>query len=80
MLLLDAPSLGLAPIIVEQLFETIESINHRGLTALLVEQNAAMALAVARRGDLLENGRVVLADTTERLQDHPLVKAAYLGD
>ena len=79
LLLLDEPSLGLAPIIVEQLFEKIVSINQLGVTILLVEQNAAMALSVATRGYLLENGRVVLADTTARLADHPLVKAAYLG-
>ena len=79
LLLLDEPSLGLAPIIVEQLFDKIISINQLGVTILLVEQNAAMALSVATRGYLLENGRVVLADTTERLADHPLVKQAYLG-
>ena len=79
LLLLDEPSLGLAPIIVEQLFEKIVSINQLWVTILQVEQNAAMALAVAKRGYLLENGRVVLADTTARLSDHPLVKKAYLG-
>jgi branched-chain amino acid transport system ATP-binding protein len=79
LLLLDEPSLGLAPIIVEQLFEQIVRINQQGVTILLVEQNAAMALAVATRGYLLENGRVVLEDRTESLQAHPLVKAAYLG-
>jgi branched-chain amino acid transport system ATP-binding protein len=79
LLLLDEPSLGLAPIIVEQLFDKIVSINRLGVTILLVEQNAAMALSVATRGYLLENGRVILADTTERLENHPLVKQAYLG-
>jgi branched-chain amino acid transport system ATP-binding protein len=79
LLLLDEPSLGLAPIIVEQLFDKIVDINRQGVTVLLVEQNAAMALAVATRGYLLENGRVVLEDRTENLQDHPLVKEAYLG-
>jgi branched-chain amino acid transport system ATP-binding protein len=79
LLLLDEPSLGLAPIIVEQLFDKITDINRQGVTVLLVEQNAAMALAVATRGYLLENGRVVLEDRTENLQDHPLVKEAYLG-
>ena len=79
LLLLDEPSLGLAPLIVEQLFEQIVRINQQGVTILLVEQNAAMALAVATRGYLLENGRVVLEDRTDRLQAHPLVKAAYLG-
>ncbi len=79
LLLLDEPSLGLAPLIVEQLFDKITDINRQGVTVLLVEQNAAMALAVATRGYLLENGRVVLEDRTENLQDHPLVKEAYLG-
>ncbi len=79
LLLLDEPSLGLAPIIVEQLFERIVSINRLGVTILLVEQNAAMALSVATRGYLLENGVVVLADTTERMRDHPRVREAYLG-
>ncbi|HWZ49766.1 MAG TPA: ABC transporter ATP-binding protein [Herbaspirillum sp.] len=79
LLLLDEPSLGLAPIIVEQLFDKIVSINKLGVTILLVEQNAAMALSVATRGYLLENGRVVLEDITERLTAHPLVKEAYLG-
>jgi branched-chain amino acid transport system ATP-binding protein len=79
LLLLDEPSLGLAPIIVEQLFDKITEINRAGVTVLLVEQNAAMALSVAHRGYLMENGRVVLEDTTDKLQDHPLVKQAYLG-
>ena len=79
LLLLDEPSLGLAPLIVEQLFEKIVSINKLGVTVLLVEQNASMALSVASRGYLLENGKVVLADTTQRLSDHPMVRQAYLG-
>jgi branched-chain amino acid transport system ATP-binding protein len=79
LLLLDEPSLGLAPIIVEQLFDKITEINRAGVTVLLVEQNAAMALSVAHRGYLMENGRVVLEDATDQLQDHPLVKQAYLG-
>ena len=79
LLLLDEPSLGLAPIIVEQLFDKIASINQLGVTILLVEQNAAMALSVARRGYLLENGRIVLQDSTERMRDHPRVREAYLG-
>ena len=79
LLLLDEPSLGLAPLIVEQLFEKIVSINKLGVTILLVEQNASMALSVASRGYLLENGKVVLADTTQQLSDHPMVRQAYLG-
>ena len=79
LLLLDEPSLGLAPIVVEQLFDKIAEINCLGVTVLLVEQNAAMALAVAQRGYLMENGRILLDDKTERLQNHPLVRKAYLG-
>ena len=79
LLLLDEPSLGLAPIMVEQLFEKIGDINRRGMTVLLVEQNAAMALAVAHRGYVLETGRVIQADTTDRLRGNPQVQAAYLG-
>ena len=79
LLLLDEPSLGLAPIIVEQLFDKILEINRSGVTILLVEQNASMALAVATRGYLLENGRIVLQDSTARMRDHPRVKEAYLG-
>ena len=79
LLLLDEPSLGLAPIIVEQLFDKIASINQQGVTILLVEQNAAMALAVATRGYLLENGRIVLEDSTAAMRDHPRVREAYLG-
>jgi branched-chain amino acid transport system ATP-binding protein len=79
LLLLDEPSLGLAPIIVEQLFEKIASINQLGVTILLVEQNAAMALSVATRAYLIENGRIVLTDTTEKMRNPPRVREAYLG-
>jgi branched-chain amino acid transport system ATP-binding protein len=79
LLLLDEPSLGLAPIVVEQLFARIVDINRLGLTILLVEQNAAMALSVATRGYVLETGEVVLEDVTARLRDHPRVREAYLG-
>jgi branched-chain amino acid transport system ATP-binding protein len=79
LLLLDEPSLGLAPIIVEQLFDRIVAINQLGVTILLVEQNAAMALAVATRAYVLETGEVVLEDATARLRDHPRVREAYLG-
>jgi branched-chain amino acid transport system ATP-binding protein len=79
LLLLDEPSLGLAPLMVEQLFEKIVEINRQGVTVLLVEQNAAMALAVAQRGYVLETGRVTKADTTARLQGNPQVREAYLG-
>jgi branched-chain amino acid transport system ATP-binding protein len=79
LLLLDEPSLGLAPIMVEQLFEKIGEINRQGMTILLVEQNAAMALSVAHRGYVLETGRITQADSTDRLRGNPQVQAAYLG-
>jgi branched-chain amino acid transport system ATP-binding protein len=66
-------------VIVEQLFEQIARINQLGVTILLVEQNAAMALSVATRGYLLENGRIVLQDHTAAMRDHPRVREAYLG-
>ena len=79
LLLLDEPSLGLAPKLVTTIFHTIQQINRAGVTLLLVEQNASMALRVAHRGYVLEAGRVVLTDTADRLADNPQVKAAYLG-
>ena len=79
-LLLDEPSMGLAPILVEQIFQTIEEINRQGTTILLVEQNAAIALSVAHRGYVLETGTVVLQGTAADLQEHPDVKRAYLGE
>ena len=79
LLLLDEPSLGLAPKLVSMMFDTIRRINQEGVTLLLVEQNAAMALQVAHRGYVLETGRIVLADTAARLANNPQVKAAYLG-
>jgi branched-chain amino acid transport system ATP-binding protein len=79
LLLLDEPSLGLAPIVVEQLFERIVAINRLGVTILLVEQNAGVALTVATRGYVLETGEVVLDGPTEELRHHPRVREAYLG-
>ncbi len=79
LLLLDEPSLGLAPIVIEQLFERIVEINQLGVTILLVEQNAGIALSVAKRGYVLENGQVVLEGTTDELRHHPRVREAYLG-
>ena len=79
LLLLDEPSLGLAPILVEAIFQTLVEINRQGVTVLLVEQNAHMALAVAHRGYVLETGRVILADTAERLRADEGVQRAYLG-
>ena len=78
-LLLDEPSMGLAPILVEQIFDIIKDINAQGTTILLVEQNALMALGVAKRGYILQTGSVVLADVAEKLAANPEVKKAYLG-
>ncbi len=78
-LLLDEPSLGIAPLLVRDIFQNIVEINRRGVTVLLVEQNAHMALGIARRGYVLETGRVVLEDRAESLAANPEVKAAYLG-
>jgi branched-chain amino acid transport system ATP-binding protein len=78
-LLLDEPSMGLAPILVEQIFEIIKEINGQGTTVLLVEQNALMALAIANRGYILQTGEIVLADNAEALGRNPAVRAAYLG-
>jgi branched-chain amino acid transport system ATP-binding protein len=78
-LLLDEPSMGLAPILVEQIFEIIIDINAGGTTVLLVEQNALMALGVAKRGYILQTGEIVLQDAAERLMVNPEVQRAYLG-
>ncbi|MCZ7574042.1 MAG: ABC transporter ATP-binding protein [Ardenticatenaceae bacterium] len=78
-LLLDEPSMGLAPILVEQIFEIIRDINRQGITILLVEQNAQMALAVASRGYVLETGRIVLQGPAQELLASPQVREAYLG-
>ena len=80
LLLLDEPSLGLAPTLVQSIFGVIADIRQRGVTLLLVEQNAHMALRVADRGYVLETGRVVLADTATNLEANPQVRAAYLGE
>ena len=79
-LLLDEPSMGLAPILVEDIFRTIREINQEGTTVLLVEQNALMALSVANRGYVLETGTVALEGTAAELRENPRVKAAYLGE
>jgi branched-chain amino acid transport system ATP-binding protein len=78
-LLLDEPSLGLAPFMVQEIFRIIREINSNGTTILLVEQNAHMALAAAHRGYVLETGRIVLADAGEALLKNPEVRKAYLG-
>ena len=79
LLLLDEPSMGLAPKIVEQIFETIGTINRRGVTVLLVEQNAAMALAISSRGYVLETGTVILEGKSSDLAGNDRVRQAYLG-
>lgn len=80
LLLLDEPSLGLAPQIVVQIFEVIRELNRQGVSVLLVEQNARMALKNAHRGYVLETGRITLTGTGEQLLHDPRVRAAYLGD
>jgi branched-chain amino acid transport system ATP-binding protein len=79
LLLLDEPSMGLAPTLVEVIFHTIRTINQQGTTILLVEQNALMALEVAHRGYVLQTGRTVLQDTAATLLHHELVRQVYLG-
>jgi branched-chain amino acid transport system ATP-binding protein len=80
LLLLDEPSLGIAPILVKEIFDEVERINREeGTTILLVEQNANLALRLARRGYVLETGRIVLEDDTRKLLADPQVKEAYLG-
>jgi branched-chain amino acid transport system ATP-binding protein len=78
-LLLDEPSMGIAPILVERIYETIAEINKQGTTILLVEQNANFALEVSQRGYVLETGRVVMADESASLRTNPEVQKAYLG-
>jgi branched-chain amino acid transport system ATP-binding protein len=80
LLLLDEPSMGLAPVLVEQIFETVLTISKQGVTILLVEQNAAMALSIAGRGYVLETGGIVLEGTARDLADNPEVRRAYLGE
>jgi branched-chain amino acid transport system ATP-binding protein len=78
-LLLDEPSMGLAPILVESIFETIQNINKEGATILLVEQNALMALQIAHRGYVIQTGEIVLHDKAAALRTNEMVKKAYLG-
>jgi branched-chain amino acid transport system ATP-binding protein len=79
MMLLDEPSMGLAPVLMMDLFEVLKDINKEGTTILLVEQNARMALKFASRGYVLETGNIFLKGTSEELADNPDVKKAYLG-
>ena len=80
LMLLDEPSMGLAPVIVEQIFEIIADLHRRGITILLVEQNARMALQIAQRGYVIQTGRIALTDASERLQNDPVVQGLYLGE
>jgi branched-chain amino acid transport system ATP-binding protein len=79
LVLLDEPSMGLAPVLVREIFQTVREINATGTTILLVEQNARQALKLAHRGYVLETGRLTVAGAAEELMDNPSVKAAYLG-
>jgi branched-chain amino acid transport system ATP-binding protein len=79
LLLLDEPSMGIAPILVERIYETIAEINKQGMTILLVEQNANFALDVSKRGYVLETGKVVMSDESASLRTNPEVQKAYLG-
>jgi branched-chain amino acid transport system ATP-binding protein len=79
-MLLDEPSMGLAPILVDQIFDIIKTLNKEGTTILLVEQNARLALSIATRGYVLETGEIVLTGPGRQLLDDPSVKAAYLGE
>jgi branched-chain amino acid transport system ATP-binding protein len=78
-LLMDEPSMGLAPILVQQVFDTIKEINEQGTTIFLVEQNANMALSIADRGYVLRTGEIVLADSAKNLAKSPEIQEAYLG-
>lgn len=79
-LLLDEPSMGLSPILVEQIFSIVKDINQQGTTVLLVEQNALMALAIANRGYVLQTGQIVLTDDARTLLSNEMVRKAYLGE
>jgi branched-chain amino acid transport system ATP-binding protein len=78
-LLMDEPSMGLAPVLVDQIFDIIRELNARGTTILLVEQNALMALSIAHRGYVLQTGQIVLTDTGPNLKANDMVRKAYLG-
>jgi branched-chain amino acid transport system ATP-binding protein len=80
MLLLDEPSMGLAPVLVDDIFDTIRQLHAEGTTILLVEQNARLALQVASRGYVLQSGSVVLSDSCENLAKNEMVRQAYLGE
>jgi branched-chain amino acid transport system ATP-binding protein len=77
---MDEPSMGLAPVLVDSIFETIRHLHAQGTTLLLVEQNARMALQVAGRGYVLQSGTVLFSDTAENLRQNEMVREAYLGE
>jgi len=79
-LLLDEPSMGLSPVLTETIFRTIIEINRQGTTILLVEQNARLALAICKRGYVIQTGRIVLSDTGKALLGNELVRKTYLGE
>jgi branched-chain amino acid transport system ATP-binding protein len=79
-IIMDEPSMGLAPVMVESVFELIVRLNELGITIFMVEQNATLALSVADRGYVIQNGRIVLADTAERLLGNAQMRTAYLGE
>ncbi len=80
LLLLDEPSMGLAPMLVSQIFAIVQEISQQGTTILLVEQNARMALTVANRGYVLQTGQIVLSGTAKEMQTNETVRKAYLGE
>jgi len=80
LLLLDEPSMGLAPLMVEKIFDTVRKVSQEGVTVLLVEQNAKLALEASHRGYVMESGLITLADGATALLDNPLVRKAYLGE
>ena len=80
LLLMDEPSMGLAPILVQQIFDIIVEINQQGTSVFLVEQNANMALSIADHGYVLQTGRIVLADTADNLLNNKMMREAYLGE
>ncbi len=79
-LLLDEPSMGLSPLLVEQIFQTIKELNDQGTTILLVEQNAHMALSIAHTGYVIQTGEILLHDTAANLREDEMVQKSYLGE
>ena len=79
LLMLDEPSMGLAPVLVELIFDIVKELNEKGTTILLVEQNALMALSIAHRGYVIQNGQIVVTDTAANLKNNEMVQKAYLG-